>query len=157
MIDWGDNMDYYSGAPEPTDYDGNVNYGKSGGNFFKNYSFIFLILLAIVIAVLIVIFFLTSDNYKPNYEELDDDSYLAELTVNGGTLTPEFTKDNFKYTVVADSDYVSFSCKLSSDKATLQGCKESIEVTDEEIVHSIRVEAEDTNVSKYYITIVRGE
>lgn len=154
MIDWSDIMDYYSGAPEPVDYDGNSNFngGKS-----KNFSFILLIILAIVIAILMVVFFLTRNSIKPKYDQKDDNSYLSELVVSGGTLSPQFTKDNFKYTVVATSDYVSFSCKADSKKSKVQGCKESIEVTDKEIVHSIRVEAEDTNVSKYYITIVKGE
>ena len=149
-------MDYYSGAPEPTDYDVNVNYNK-GGSFFKRNSFLILIMLAIVIAVLLVVFFVMDDFIKPKYKNLDDDSYLSELSVAGGSLSPDFKKDIFKYTVVADSEYVSFDCKTSSKKAKLEGCDESIQVTDEKIVHSIRVEAEDTNVSKYYITIIKSE
>ena len=148
-------MDYYSGAPEPMDYDGNNNYNS--GKSFKNVSFIVLIILAIVIAILMVVFFITSNNFKPDYDKKDDNSYLSELVVSGGEISPQFTKDNFKYTVVATGDYVSFSCKAASKKSKVEGCKESIEVTDKEIVHAIRVEAEDTNVSKYYITIVKGE
>lgn len=56
-------MDYYSGAPEPTDYDVNVNYNK-GGSFFKRNSFLILIMLAIVIAVLLVVFFCYGRFYK---------------------------------------------------------------------------------------------
>lgn len=157
MIDWGDIMDYYSGAPEPMDdYNENMNY-NSGGSFFKKNSFILLIILAIVIAGLLVVFFVVGDFAKPEYKELDDDSYLSELNVSGGVMSPDFVKDKFEYTVVSNSEYVTFECKKSSKKAKVQGCDEAIQVTDKEIVHSIRVEAEDTNVSKYYITIKKGE
>ena len=102
-------------------------------------------------------FFVVGDFTKPEYEQLDDDSYLSELNVNGGTLSPDFAKDKFEYTVVANSEYVTFECKKSSKKSKVQGCDEAIQVTDKEILHSIRVEAEDTNVSKYHITIKKGE
>ena len=149
-------MDYYSGVPEPTDYDTNVNFNKSG-NFFKNNSFVVLLILAAITLILIIVFFVVGDFSSPKYEQLDNDSYLSKLVVSGGVLTPEFSKENFEYVVVTNSDTVSFECTLSSKKSKVTGCDESIEVKDEEVLHEIIVEAEDTNISKYKITIVRGE
>lgn len=156
MIDWSDNMDYYSGAPEPTDYDMNTNFNK-GGNFLKKNSFLVLTVFAIAIAILIVVFFLFADSSKPSYEQYDDDSYLSELIVMGGELDTEFKRDNFEYKVYlnADSQYVKFECEASSKKSKVQGCEESIEVTKNMPVYSIRVEAEDGNVSKYYFTFIK--
>ena len=149
-------MDYYSGAPEPTEYDVNTNFNK-GGSFFKKNSFLVLTILAIAIAFLIVVFFVFADSSKPNYVQYDDDSYLSELMVMGGELDTEFKRDVFEYTVYLndDSQYVKFECEASSKKSKVQGCEESIEVTDNMPDYSIRVEAEDGNVSKYYFTFIK--
>jgi len=149
-------MDYYSGVPEPTDYDANVNFNK-GGNFFKKNSFLVLLILAVVIAILIVVFFIVGDFSTPEYKQLNDDSYLSELVVRGGTLSPDFSKENFEYQLVANSENVSFECTASNKKAKITGCSDSVEVKDEKIVHEIIVEAEDTSISKYKITIIRSK
>lgn len=157
MIDWSDNMDYYSGAPEPTDYEYNGNNVGRSGNFFKNNSFLLLLGLAILIAVFIVIFILTSKNNKPNYEYEDDNSYLEKLTVYGGTIEPSFSSEVINYTIVADTDYITFECKAASDKAKVEGCDDSVEVQDKKFEYNIKVTAEDSNVTRYYFEIIKAE
>ena len=160
MIDRGDNMDYYSGAPDPNDFEYNNGGGNSGGgmaNFFRNYSFIFLIVLAIGIAALILIFLFTSIDTSGQYGAKDDNSYLKSLEVYGGVLEPDFSSEEVRYTITAFSDYVTFDCKAASDKAKVEGCDESVEVKDEKVEYNIKVTAEDTNVTRYYFKIVRAE
>lgn len=152
-------MDYYSGTPEPNDYDngGTTSSGDGFGDFFRNHSFLFLLILAVIIAVLIVVFVLTSKGASSNYEGKDDNSYLKSLEVYGGVIEPEFSSEVVKYTITAYSDYVTFDCKAASDKAIVEGCDESIEVLDEKVEYNIKVTAEDTNVTRYYFKIVKAE
>lgn len=160
MIGRGDNMDYYSGAPDPNDFEYNNGGSSSGGgmaNFFRNYSFIFLIVLAIGIAALILIFLFSSKDTSNQYGTKDDNSYLKSLEVYGGVIDPKFSSEEFKYTITAFSDYVTFDCKAASDKAKVEGCDESVEVTDGKVEYNIKVTAEDTNVTRYYFKIVRAE
>lgn len=154
-------MDYYSGAPEPNDYDynngGNNSAGGGFSNFFRNYSFIFLIVLAIAIAALILIFLFTNKGSSAKYGTKDDNSYLKSLEVYGGVVEPDFSSEVFKYTITAYSDYVTFDCKAASSKAKVEGCDESVEVGDEKVEYNIKVTAEDTNVTRYYFKIVKAE
>jgi len=156
-------MDYYSGAPEPTDYDynGNGSYNNGGGfnlgDFFRKNSLFILIGLAVIIAILMIIFLFTGDNNKPEYGKQDDDSYLSKLTVSGGSLEPEFSKELFEYKIYATSDYITFSCETSSKKAKVEGCDEGVLVDDEKVKYNIKVTAEDSNVTRYYFTIIKSD
>lgn len=155
-------MDYYSGAPEPSEFDyNNGSQGSSGSNifdFFKKNSFLVLLILAALIAVLIVVFFLTGGGDTPDYNTKDDDSYLSELYVSGGFMEPMFEPDVIKYKVVTDSDYVTFSCKARSSKAKVKGCENSVEVNEKKpVIHEIEVTAEDNNVTIYKITIEKKD
>jgi len=155
-------MDYYSGAPDPSQYEYNDSGNRhSGGlgDFFKNNSFLVLLILAIVIAVCIFIFIFTSNSKKPNYNTEDKNSYLKSLEVYGGTIEPAFDSEVTKYTIVADSDYVSFECTPASKKSKVDGCgdKESVKVEDDKVSYDIKVTAEDGNVTRYYFTIIKSE
>ena len=155
-------MDYYSGAPEPSDYEyNNGGQGSSGGDimgFFKKNSFLVLVLLAAIIAVLIVIFLLTTGGDEHNYDNKDKDSSLKELYISGGIIEPMFEPDVIKYKVVTDSDYVTFSCKARSSKAKVKGCEDSVEVNEKKpVIHEIEVTAEDNNVTIYKITIEKKD
>lgn len=157
-------MDYYSGAPEPNDYEfnnnGNYNNNHNKRNFFKEHSTLFLWILAIIIIGLIVIFFLIGNNGpKQKYNTEDNDSSLSDLDVYGGDLQSDFSSDVVRYDVVAYSDEVSFKCTTSSKKAKVEGCgeKDIVKVEDEEVEHTIRVIAENGSVTKYYFTIVSDE
>ena len=159
MIDRGDNMDYYSGAPDPNEFDYNNGGGNSSGgmsNFFRNYSFIFLIILAIGIAALILIFLFSEKDTSGTYGTKDDNSYLKSLEVYGGVIEPKFSSEEFRYTIKAFSDYITFDCKAASSKAKVEGCDESVEVTDGIVEYNIKVTAEDTNVTRYYFKISRA-
>lgn len=149
-------MDYYSGAPEPNDYEFN-NKRQNKGNFFKNHSTLFLWILAIIIIGLIVLFFLIGNKGpKQKYNTEDNDSSLSNLEVYGGNLESDFSSDVVKYNIVAHSDEVSFKCTASSKKAKVEGCgeKDFVKVEDEEVEYVIRVIAENGSVTKYYFTIV---
>lgn len=159
-------MDYYSGAPEPNDYDyNNGSQGSSGGDFigfFKKNSFLVLVILAALIAILIVVFLLTTGGEGRNYETKDKDSTLKELYVSGGIIEPMFEPDVIKYRLIADSEFVTFTCEASSDKAKVEGCDDSISVEDYIDVpaderFNIKVTAEDGNITRYYFTIIRAE
>lgn len=150
-------MDYYSGAPEPNDYEFDNNSGGGSGNFFRDHSFLVLLGLAILIAILIVVFLLTSNSKTINYKTEDDNSYLKELHVYGGTLDPEFSSEVIKYTITADSDYITFECKAASDKAEVEGCDDSVSVGDEKVTYNIKVTAEDSNITRYYFTIIKSQ
>lgn len=157
-------MDYYSGAPEPSNYEfnnnGNYNNNPNKGSFFKNHSTLFLWILAIVIIGLIVIFFLIGNNGpKQKYNTEDNDSSLSDLEVYGGDLQSDFSSDVVKYKIVAYSDEVSFECTTSSKKSKVEGCGEDdfVKVEDEEVEYTIRVIAENGSVTKYYFTIISDE
>jgi len=151
-------MDYYSGAPEPNDFDyNNGGQGSSGGNifdFFRKNSFLVLIILAVIIVILIVIFLLTAGGESPNYETRDKDSSLSELYVSGGIIEPMFSPDVIDYTVIADYDYVTFTCKAKSDKAKVEGCDDGVLVDDKDTIeYDIKVTAEDGNITRYHMKI----
>ena len=153
-------MDYYSGAPEPNDYnlDNGGSYNGSGSNlnnFFKNKSTIILVCLAIAIVILFILFLFTGSGSAKDYNTLNRDSTLSELKVIGGKLEPSFSSDVIKYNIIADSSSVSFECKASSNKAKVEGCDESISVGNEEISYNIKVTAEDGNITRYYFKIVK--
>ena len=152
-------MDYYSGAPDPNEFEYNTNGSSGGGfsNFFRSYSFIFLLILAVGIAALILIFLFSNKGGGEVYGTKDDNSYLKSLEVYGGIIEPSFSSKEFRYTITAFSDYVTFDCKAASDKAKVEGCDESVEVKDEKVEYNIKVTAEDTNVTRYYFKIVRAE
>lgn len=159
-------MDYYSGAPEPNDYDyNNGGQGSSGGDFigfFKKNSFLVLVILAALIAILIVVFLLTTGGEGRNYETKDKDSTLKELYVSGGIIEPMFEPDVIKYRLIADSEFVTFNCEASSDKAKVEGCDDSVYVEDYIDVSAderfnIKVTAEDGNITRYYFTFIRAE
>lgn len=159
-------MDYYSGAPEPSDYEyNNGGQGSSGGDimgFFKKNSFLVLVLLAAIIAVLIVIFLLTTGGDEHNYDNKDKDSSLKELYISGGIIEPMFEPDVIKYRIVADSEFVTFTCEASSKKAKVEGCDDSVFVEDYIDVSAderfnIKVTAEDGNITRYYFTFIKSE
>lgn len=160
MIDEVNDMDYYSGAPEPTDYnfDDNGNVPK-GNRFFKNYSFFVLLGIAAVIILFIVIFLFTSKNSAPEYNKKDSNSYLESLVVFGGRLNTSFDSKTFKYEVEAtSSNYITFECEVASKKSKVEGCKDSIEVKPGEVVeHNIKVTAEDGNITRYYFKITKSK
>ena len=153
-------MDYYSGAPDPQGYDdfNNANYGNASGgnNFFKDNSTLILICLGVAIVILMLMFLFITPS-KKEYNTLDKDSSLSSLEVFGGTLSPSFSKDVVKYKIEATSPNVSFDCKASSSKASVEGCDKSVEVTDGKVEYNIKVTAEDGNITRYYFTIVKAE
>lgn len=144
-------MDYYSGAVEMPDYEQNTNFNKRSS---KKGSFWILLLLAVVIVVLTVVFIVFGKEEEKGYEKLDKDSYLSSLSIESGVLSPKFDKNVFEYIVVANSDTIKIKCEASSKKAKVEGCNKTLELKENRVQHTIRVEAEDTNVSKYYLTIV---
>lgn len=152
-------MDYYSGAPEPTDYDFDNNGNVQKGNkFFKNYSFFVLLGIAALVGIFIFIFLSSSANNAPEYNKDDDNSYLKSLIVFGGYLDKPFDKENFKYEIEANSTHVQFECELESKKAEVEGCDLGVEVIPGEVVeHCIKVTAQDGNVTRYYFKISKSD
>ena len=144
-------MDYYSGQPEiETDEIPDESLGIWG--MMKKYSFIVLIVLAIVIVILTVIFFSTGGGAAPKYNTLDRDSFLSSLEVSGGQLEPEFDSKVFNYTIRANEKILSFTCKTSSDKAKIDGCKKTVRTNLGS--YEIAVTAEDGNVTRYRFEII---
>lgn len=162
MIDWGDNMDYYSGVPEPSDYDDgkeDLNTGNSFNDFFQKNSTYILIGLAALIVILVIIFFFVVVGSGPEYNTKSDDGTLLTLDVSGGVLEPAFSKEIKDYTIVAESDYITFDCKASHDKAKVEGCDEEVEVLEDEdeTKYEIKITAENNSVTRYRFTIIKNE
>ena len=93
-------MDYYSGTPEPENYsytssgfNGNPNNNKKN-SFFKTHYTAIMIGLASLIALFMLILFLTGNSSGNVDDVLDNNSNLSELIVNGGTMTPDFMSCN---------------------------------------------------------------
>ena len=153
-------MDYYSGVPEPNDYeeDGreDINTGNGFKDFFQKHSTLVLIVLAIVIVILFIIFAFVVPNSSPDYNKKSSDGTLSELKVVGGSLESSFSKEEKNYVVYANSNYITFTCKASSDKAVVEGCDEEVEVTSDDMTYSIKITAENSSVTRYYFVIKKA-
>ncbi len=152
-------MNYYSGGSDEFNDDFEFEEEDDSGRFKIPFKFnikLVLLILAIVIAILIFIYVKSLENTHYNYKQEDKDSSLSKLYVYGGELSPSFSSDVVKYNITAVSDEVSFSCEASSKKAKVEGCDEVIKVTDEKVKYNIKVIAEDTSVTRYYLTIEKG-
>lgn len=154
-------MNYYSGGSDEFDdeFEFEGDDDDNDGRFKIPFQFnikLVLLILAIIIAILIFIYVKSLGNTHYNYKQEDKDSSLSRLYVYGGELSPSFASDVVKYNITAVSDEVSFSCEASSKKAKVEGCDEVIKVTDEKIKYNIKVTAEDSSVTRYYLTIEKG-
>ena len=156
-------MDYYSGTPEPENYsytssgfNGNPNNNKKN-SFFKTHYNAIMIGLASLIALFMLILFLTGNSSGNVDDVLDNNSNLSELIVNGGTMTPDFMSGTIRYTIRAKTSRISFSCKTVSENSTVFGCEDEIEVLDDQITHEIVVTSKNGNKTTYYLTILKAK
>lgn len=154
-------MDYYSGTPDPEDYsyinpgsDENPNDNKN--SFFKTHYNAIMIGLACLIALFMLMLFLTGNNSGNVDDVLDSNSNLSELTVTGGTMIPDFMSGTIRYTIRAKTSRISFSCTAVSTNSTILGCDDEIEVIDDKITHEIVVTSKNGNKTTYYLTIVKA-
>ena len=117
--------------------------------------------LAIIIVILGALFLLSGINSGPDDDiGKDTNSKLSSLTVNGGSLNPAFDKETKEYTITLNptntEENITFSCETVSSKAIVTGCDEVISLKGKMgTIHTIRVEAEDTSVTRYTFNIKR--
>lgn len=155
-------MDYYSGTPEPENYSytspgSNEDPNDNKNSFFKAHYNAIMIGLACLIALFMLILFLTGNNSGNVDDVLDSNSNLSELTVTGGTMAPDFMSGTVRYTIRAKTSRISLSCKTVSDDSTVFGCDDVIEVMDDKTTHEIVVTSKNGNKTTYYLTIVKAQ
>lgn len=154
-------MDFYSGSGG-NNYVGNTPDFEKQNNFkdfFNENSSIILIIVAMIITLMISGFLLFGVGGGRVQSGKDTNKYLKTLSVDYGSLDPAFDKKTTEYTVRVPLDVVSvrFTCEAESIKAVIKGCDEDVvlDTDHSKTKHEIRVEAEDTGVKRYNITIIR--
>ena len=86
---------------------------------------------------------------------LSDDASLSDLTVDSGTLTPEFDSETIAYTVDVEASVSSImvTATANDDMATVSGDGSHDLVTGDNTI-TITVTAEDTTMMMYYTVVV---
>ena len=106
--------------------------------------FIFLIVIVGVIFGVVV---------SCDFKEKDKNANLAYLRFTNATITPQFNKNKYTYTVETSSDVVRVICSKQSQKAKVSGCNKEISISDTEVKHLIKVTAENGDSKKYVLNI----
>jgi len=94
----------------------------------------------------------------PQYQQPVVQGYLIGLTCTAGELSPEFTYDNFEYTVNADS-----SCETAELNATAAAFSDTVSISGSgeldygENILTATVTAEDGTVNVYTVKVIRAE
>ena len=85
-----------------------------------------------------------------------ENNFLSEITVDKGTLSPEFTSENLNYNVKLspDEDEITIGAKLEDDTATLTGTG-TFDVPSGSKIFSITVTSESGDIRIYNITVER--
>ncbi|WP_024856795.1 cadherin-like beta sandwich domain-containing protein [Ruminococcus albus] len=95
---------------------------------------------------------------EPQYQQPVVQGYLIGLTCTAGELSPEFTYDNFEYTVNADSSCetadLNTTAAAFSDTVTISG---GGELDYGENILTATVTAEDGTVNVYTVKVIRAE
>ncbi|MBP5268853.1 MAG: cadherin-like beta sandwich domain-containing protein, partial [Ruminococcus sp.] len=95
---------------------------------------------------------------EPQYQQPVVQGYLIGLTCTAGELSPEFTYDNFEYTVNADS-----SCETADLNATAAAFSDTVTISGGgeldygENILTATVTAEDGTVNVYTVKVIRAE
>ncbi|WP_294478828.1 cadherin-like beta sandwich domain-containing protein [uncultured Ruminococcus sp.] len=95
---------------------------------------------------------------EPQYDQPVVQGYLIGLTCTAGELSPEFTYDNFEYTVNADS-----SCETAELNATAAAFSDTVSISGGgeldygENILTATVTAEDGTVNVYTVKVIRAE
>ena len=95
---------------------------------------------------------------EPQYQQPVVQGYLIGLTCTAGELSPEFTYDNFEYTVNADS-----SCETAELNATAAAFSDTVSISGGgeldygENILTATVTAEDGTVNVYTVKVIRAE
>lgn len=108
--------------------------------------------IAFIVIVVIILAVVLSCGIK----EKDKNNNLSYLKVIGATITPEFNKNKYSYTLNAASDIVKISCNRESSKASVEGCNKEIKVSDNGVKHVIKVTAENGDFKKYTLNILKA-
>lgn len=111
----------------------------------------FIIIGFIVIIILLLIF--VSCGMKNTDENKDKNNNLKYLKIENGTITPEFNRNEYAYSVSTESNSVKFMCEAESVKASIDGCNKEISIYNNSIKHIVRITSEKGNTKRYIFSI----
>lgn len=109
----------------------------------------FFILFIIIVVIIFVVVLSCGMKDKNN------NSNLGYLRVSNATITPEFDKNKYNYSVITTSDKINISCGSESSKSKIEGCNKDINIDTNIFKHVIKVTAEDGSFKKYTLNITK--